>query len=154
MHRKITNMDREEALKKLLHYCNYQDRCEKEVITKLNSLELDDSDKRFVLEFLREEGFVNDERYCRSYVKSKLNLKKWGINKIKVSLIAKGVDKEMIDNVLSDIDYDLYKEELVNLIRNKKIEGSDPYKRRAKLIRYAISKGYSYPEIIEAMNQL
>ena len=33
-------MDREEALKKLLHYCNYQDRCEKEVITKLNSLEL------------------------------------------------------------------------------------------------------------------
>lgn len=147
-------MDREEALKKLLHYCNYQDRCEKEVITKLNSLELDDSDKRFVLEFLREEGFVNDERYCRSYVKSKLNLKKWGINKIKVSLIAKGVDKEMIDNVLSDIDYDLYKEELVNLIRNKKIEGSDPYKRRAKLIRYAISKGYSYPEIIEAMNQL
>lgn len=154
MHRKITNMDREEALKKLLHYCNYQDRCEKEVITKLNSLELDDSDKRFVLEFLREEGFVNDERYCRSYVKSKLNLKKWGINKIKVSLIAKGIDKEMIDNVLSDIDYDLYKEELVNLIRNKKIEGSDPYKRRAKLIRYAISKGYSYPEIIEAMNQL
>lgn len=147
-------MDREEALKKLLHYCNYQDRCEKEVITKLNSLELDDSGKRFVLEFLREEGFVNDERYCRSYVKSKLNLKKWGINKIKVSLIAKGVDKEMIDNVLSDIDYDLYKEELVNLIRNKKIEGSDPYKRRAKLIRYAISKGYSYPEIIEAMNQL
>lgn len=147
-------MDREEALKKLLHYCNYQDRCEKEVITKLNSLELDDSDKRFVLEFLREEGFVNDERYCRSYVKSKLNLKKWGINKIKVSLIAKGIDKEMIDNVLSDIDYDLYKEELVNLIRNKKIEGSDPYKRRAKLIRYAISKGYSYPEIIEAMNQL
>lgn len=147
-------MDREEALKKLLYYCNYQDRCEKEVITKLNSLELDDSDKRFVLEFLREEGFVNDERYCRSYVKSKLNLKKWGINKIKVSLIAKGVDKEMIDNVLSDIDYDLYKEELVNLIRNKKIEGSDPYKRRAKLIRYAISKGYSYPEIIEAMNQL
>ena len=147
-------MDREEALKKLLHYCNYQDRCEKEVITKLNSLELDDSDKRFVMEFLREEGFVNDERYCRSYVKSKLNLKKWGINKIKVSLIAKGVDKEMIDNVLSDIDYDLYKEELVNLIRNKKIEGSDPYKRRAKLIRYAISKGYSYPEIIEAMNQL
>ena len=147
-------MDREEALKKLLHYCNYQDRCEKEVITKLNSLELDDSDKRFVLEFLREEGFVNDERYCRSYVKSKLNLKKWGINKIKVSLIAKGVDKEMIDNVLYDIDYDLYKEELVNLIRNKKIEGSDPYKRRAKLIRYAISKGYSYPEIIEAMNQL
>ncbi|MBQ8759971.1 MAG: regulatory protein RecX [Bacteroidales bacterium] len=145
-------MDREEALKKLLHYCNYQDRCEKEIVTKLNSFELEESDKRFVLEFLREEGFVNDERYCRSYVKSKLNLKKWGVNKIKLSLIAKGVGKEIIDAVLSEIDRDSYKEELVNLLRNKKIEESDPYKRRAKLIRYAMSKGYSYSEIIEAID--
>jgi len=148
----MKNMDREEALKKLLHYCNYQDRCEKEIVTKLNSFELEESDKRFVLEFLREEGFVNDERYCRSYVKSKLNLKKWGVNKIKLSLIAKGVGKEIIDAVLSEIDRDSYKEELVNLLRNKKIEESDPYKRRAKLIRYAMSKGYSYSEIIEAID--
>lgn len=148
----MKNMDREEALKKLLHYCNYQDRCEKEIVAKLNSFELEESDKRFVLEFLREEGFVNDERYCRSYVKSKLNLKKWGVNKIKLSLIAKGVCKEIIDAVLSEIDRDSYKEELVNLLRNKKIEESDPYKRRAKLIRYAMSKGYLYSEIIEAID--
>lgn len=142
-------MDKETALKKMLHYCNYQDRCKKEIYDKLKSFELDDADKNFIIDFLQDEGFINDERYCRLYVKSKLNIKKWGVNKIKMSLINKGVDKEIIDNVLSEIDEDLYKEELVNLLKNKKINEADPYKRKAKLVRYAVSKGYSLSDVLE-----
>ena len=146
-------MDKETAIKKIVHYCNYQERCKKEIYTKLNSFEIDDTDKNSIIAFLQEEGFVNDERYCRTYVKSKLNLKKWGVNKIKLSLIAKGVDKDIIDAVLSEIDKDSYKEELLNLLRNKKINEPDPYKRKAKLIRYAVSKGYSINEVMEAVGR-
>lgn len=145
-------MERDAALKKMLHYCNYQDRCEKEILSKLNSLEVSESDASFIMNFLREEGFVNDERYCRSFVKGKLNLKKWGVNKIKLSLLAKGIDKNIIDGVISEIDVDIYKEGLQNLLRNKKIDETDPYKRKAKLIRYAMSKGYSYQDVMEAMS--
>ena len=147
-------MDKETALKKILHYCNYQERCKKEINDKLNSFELDETDKTFIMDFLQEEGFINDERYCRSYVKSKLNLKKWGINKIRLSLIAKGIDKEIIDNVISEIDQDSYKEGLLDLLKNKKINESDPYKRKAKLIRYAVSKGYSLNEVMENIQNL
>lgn len=145
-------MDKETALKKMLHYCDYQDRCKKEIFTKLNTFELTDDDKGFIIEFLQDEGFINDERYCRSFVKGKLNLKKWGVNKIKLSLIAKGVDREIIDEVLSEIDQDSYKEELVSLLKNKKISESDPYKRKAKLIRYAVGKGYSLSMVMEVLN--
>ncbi|MBR4155304.1 MAG: regulatory protein RecX [Bacteroidales bacterium] len=144
-------MERDVALKKILHYCDYQDRCRKEIFTKLDSFELSESDKNFIVEFLQDEGYINDERYCRSYVKSKLNLKKWGVNKIKLSLITKGVDREIIDNVISEIDQDSYKEELVNLLKNKKINESDPYKRKAKLVRYAVGKGYSYSLVMEVL---
>ena len=144
-------MDKYDALKKMLHYCDYQDRCKKEILTKLNTFELDDSDKDFIVEFLQNEGFINDERYCRSYVKSKLNLKKWGVNKIKLSLITKGIDRDIIDEVLSEIDKDSYKEELINLLKNKKINEPDPYKRKAKLIRYAVGKGYSISEVMEVI---
>ncbi len=144
-------MDKFSALKKMLHYCDYQDRCKKEILTKLNTFELDDSDKDFIVEFLQNEGFINDERYCRSYVKSKLNLKKWGVNKIKLSLITKGIDRDIIDEVLSEIDKDSYKEELINLLKNKKINEPDPYKRKAKLIRYAVGKGYSISEVMEVI---
>ena len=143
-------MDKFSALKKMLHYCNYQDRCKKEIYSKLNSLELDDdNDKNFIIDFLQDEGFINDERYCRLYVKSKLNVKKWGVNKIKLSLISKGIDKDIIDNVLSEIDEDSYKDELVNLLKNKKINETDPYKRKAKMVRYAVSKGYSLSLVLE-----
>ena len=145
-------MERDVALKKILHYCDYQDRCKKEIFTKLDSYELSESDKSFVVDFLQDEGYINDERYCRSYVKSKLNLKKWGVNKIKLSLIAKGVDRDIIDEVISEIDQDSYKEELVNLLKNRKINESDPYKRKAKLIRYAVGKGYSYSLVMEIVN--
>lgn len=145
-------MERDVALKKILHYCDYQDRCKKEIFTKLDSYELSESDKSFVVDFLQDEGYINDERYCRSYVKSKLNLKKWGVNKIKLSLIAKGVDRDIIDEVVSKIDQDSYKEELVNLLKNKKINETDPYKKKAKLIRYAVGKGYSYSLVMEIVN--
>ena len=145
-------MERDVALKKILHYCDYQDRCKKEIYVKLNSYELAEDDKNFIVEFLNDEGYINDERYCRSYVKSKLNLKKWGVNKIKISLIAKGIDRDIIDAVVSEIDQDSYREELIKLLENKKINESDPYKRKAKLIRYAVSKGYSINDVMEIVN--
>ena len=145
-------MERDIALKKMIHYCDYQERCKKEIFTKLDTFELDDNDRDFIINFLNEEGFINDERYCRSFVKGKLNLKKWGVNKIKLSLITKGIDREIIDDVLSEIDKDSYKEELVNILKNKKINEDDPYKRKAKLIRYAVSKGYSINDVMEALN--
>ena len=147
-------MEKETALKKILHYCNYQERCKKEIYSKLNSFELNNDDMNFIVEFLQEEGFINDERYCRSYVKSKLNLKKWGVNKIRLSLFEKGINKEIIDNVISEIDKDSYKEELLNLLKNKKIDETDPYKRKAKLIRYAVSKGYFLNEVMECVEKL
>lgn len=144
-------MNRDVALKKILHYCDYQDRCKKEIFAKLNTFELVDDDRNFIVDFLNDEGYINDERYCRSYVKSKLSLKKWGVNKIKISLISKGVDRDIIDTVVSEIDQDSYKEELIKLLENKKINESDPYKRKAKLIRYAVSKGYSLSMVMEVL---
>jgi regulatory protein len=144
-------MNRDVALKKILHYCDYQDRCKKEIFAKLNTFELVDDDRNYIVDFLNDEGYINDERYCRSYVKSKLSLKKWGVNKIKISLISKGVDRDIIDTVVSEIDQDSYKEELIKLLENKKINESDPYKRKAKLIRYAVSKGYSLSMVMEVL---
>ena len=145
-------MERDIALKKMIHYCDYQDRCKKEIFTKLDTFELDDNDRDFIINFLNDEGFINDDRYCRSFVKGKLNLKKWGVNKIKLSLITKGIVREIIDDVISEIDKDSYKEELVSLLKNKKINEDDPYKRKAKLIRYAVGKGYSLSMVMEIVN--
>jgi len=129
-------------LNKVLHYCSYQDRCVQEVRKKLATFDISSSDKEKIMQLLVDEGFIDDERYASTFVRSKIHLKKWGVNKIKMSLKMKGIDDEIIKNALSEINPEIYRDELVKILKTKKIDEPDEYKRRAKLAQYAIQKGY------------
>ncbi|MBR6438660.1 MAG: RecX family transcriptional regulator [Bacteroidales bacterium] len=129
-------------LKKVLHYCAYQDRCTQEVRMKLATFDMPDSEKEKIVKLLVDEGYLDDERYASTFVRSKIHLKKWGVNKIRMSLKMKGISDEIIANALSEIDPEIYREELIKVLKSKKINEIDPYKRRAKLAQYAMQKGY------------
>ena len=134
--------NRDIILKKVLRYCAYQDRCTQEVRTKLTTFDMPDSEKVKILKLLVEEGYLDDERYASTFVRSKIHLKKWGVNKICMALKMKGISDEIISNALSEIDPEIYREELIKVLKSKKINETDPYKRRAKLAQYAMQKGY------------
>lgn len=138
-------------LKKVLHYCAYQDRCTQEVRTKLATFDMPDSEKEKIVKLLVDEGYLDDERYASTFVRSKIHLKKWGINKIKMSLKMKGISDEIIGNALSEIDPEIYKDELIKVLKAKKINESDPYKKKAKLAQYAIQKGYEPSLVWDAL---
>lgn len=138
-------------LKKVLHYCAYQDRCTQEVRTKLATFDMPDSEKEKIVKLLVDEGYLDDERYASTFVRSKIHLKKWGVNKIKMSLKMKGLSDEIIGNALSEIDPEIYKDELIKVLKAKKINESDPYKKKAKLAQYAIQKGYEPSLVWDAL---
>ena len=138
-------------LKKVLHYCAYQDRCTQEVRTKLATFDMPDSEKERIVKLLVDEGYLDDERYASTFVRSKIHLKKWGVNKIKMSLKMKGLSDEIIGNALSEIDPEIYKDELIKVLKAKKINESDPYKKKAKLAQYAIQKGYEPSLVWDAL---
>lgn len=141
-------------LKKVLHYCAYQDRCTHEVRIKLATFDMPDSEKDKFLKLLVDEGYLDDERYASTFVRSKIHLKKWGVNKIKMALKMKGLSDEIISNALSEIDPEIYKEELIKVLKAKKINETDPYKRKAKLAQYAIQKGYEPGLVWETVKNL
>ena len=129
-------------LKKVLRYCAYQDRCTQEVRTKLATFDMPNPEKDKIVKLLVDEGYLDDERYASTFVRSKIHLKKWGVNKIRMSLKMKGISDEIIANALSEIDPEIYREELIKVLKAKKINELDPYKRKAKLAQYAMQKGY------------
>ena len=129
-------------LKKVLRYCAYQDRCVHEVRNKLATFDMPSSEKEKIVKLLVDEGYLDDERYASTFVRSKIHLKKWGVNKIRMALKMKGVSDENITNALSEIDPEIYREELIKVLKSKKINETDPYKRKAKLAQYAMQKGY------------
>ena len=129
-------------LKKVLRYCAYQDRCTQEVRNKLATFDMPSSEKDKIVKLLVDEGYLDDERYASTFVRSKIHLKKWGVNKIRMSLKMKGISDEIISSALSEIDPEIYREELIKVLKAKKINETDPYKRRTKLAQYAMQKGY------------
>ena len=141
-------------LKKVLRYCAYQDRCVQEVRKKLATFDMPDSEKVKILKLLIDEGYLDDERYASTFVRSKIHLKKWGVNKIRMALKMKGISDEIISNALSEIDPEIYREELIKVLKSKKINETDPYKRRAKLAQYAMQKGYEPSLVWDALKSL
>lgn len=141
-------------LKKVLRYCAYQDRCTQEVKTKLTSFDMPDSEKGKIVKLLVDEGYLDDERYASTFVRSKIHLKKWGVNKIKMSLKMKGISDDIIQNAISEIDHEIYRDELIKVLKAKKINESDPYKRKAKLAQYAMQKGYEPGLVWDALRNI
>ena len=141
-------------LKKVLRYCAYQDRCVQEVRKKLATFDMPDSEKEKILKLLVDEGYLDDERYASTFVRSKIHLKKWGVNKIRMALKMKGISDENISNALSEIDPEIYREELIKVLKSKKINETDPYKRKAKLAQYAMQKGYEPSLVWDTLKSL
>ena len=141
-------------LKKVLRYCAYQDRCVQEVRKKLATFDMLDSEKGMILKLLVDEGYLDDERYASTFVRSKIHLKKWGVKKIRMALKLKGISDEIISNALSEIDPEIYRDELIKVLKAKKINETDLYKRKAKLAQYAIQKGYEPSLVWDTLKSL
>jgi regulatory protein len=145
-----------EAKIKLESYCAYQERCTYEVVEKLKPFDLNESEIQQIIQDLKNDNFLNEERFARSYASGKFAIKSWGKNKIKSHLIAKRVAKEIIDSALNDLDYDDYLARLQQLATRKSDELSkekNPWIRKQKIMRFLASKGYETNLIYAALGE-
>lgn len=133
---------------KLERYCAYQDRCTQEVLTKLRSLQVEEKEAQQILRLLKNDGFVDDERYAQSYIRGKVGLKQWGKQKIRMSLLQKGIPKELINKYLEYITPQQYTDNLQAAVRKwTQSHGPVTQENITKLYRHLMAKGYTYEEI-------
>jgi regulatory protein len=138
-----------EAKKKALQYCAYQERCHQEVKSKLYDLGLNTTEVDELLVYLITEGFLNEERFAKTFAGGKFRLKKWGRIKITQALEAKGISKNCIRIGLKEIEQDDYEETLKSLLlsKNETLNEENVFVLRDKLSKFAIQKGYE-PELV------
>ena len=84
-------ISKDEALSLLQKYCAYQDRCHQEVRTKLLSYQIYGDDLEDIISQLIQEKYLDELRYAKSFVRGKVNIKKWGPIKIKQHLAQKQI---------------------------------------------------------------
>jgi regulatory protein len=139
----------EEAKKKILRFCAYQERSHQEVRNKLFELGLYASKVDEILAFLITEGFLNEERFARAFAGGKFRMKKWGRLKITRELEQRNLSARCIRMGLKEIDEDDYRKTLADLLerKNHQLDEPDAFIRRDKLARFAIHKGYE-PDLV------
>jgi regulatory protein len=142
------------AKAKLESFCAYQERCTHEVKEKIRVFDLSDVEVVELIDFLRTNKYLDEERFARSYASGKFVIKGWGRIKIRSHLKAKFVSNDLIQLGLSEIDEDTYIERMKHLAQRKWSELStekNPWIKKQKLFRFLAGKGYE-PYLFENLD--
>ncbi|MDD3458503.1 MAG: regulatory protein RecX [Weeksellaceae bacterium] len=144
----------DEIREKLAKYCVYQDRCQWEVEQKFNEFNLIPEAKDQIMIYLIQNDFVNEERFAKNFVRSKFNQKKWGVNKISMELKKRKIPVNLIRIAMEEIDKESYMSTLNQLYNTKKYSlkhERDSLKKKGKIRRYLLQKGYESELIYELL---
>ncbi len=123
---------------KVLKYVLYKKRSEAEVRRKFsdaNDEMLDD-----VIQNLSENGYINDNAYIEKAVQEFIRLKDMSIKEIEYKLLSKGINKDKIENYISENREALleYEQKSAKHIFIKKQTTMEEY----NIIQYLKKKGY------------
>ena len=100
-----------------------------------------------VIERLYERGFLNDEKFAASFVRSHTILNNYSMRRMELELRKKGVSKEICEKILSESDEFDENAVLIKLIAKKR----KSYDDERKLIAYLARQGFSYDKIKVAL---
>lgn len=139
---------------KLVNYCVYQDRCHAEVEQKMKEFLLIEEAKEEIMLYLLKENYLNEERFTRSYIRGKFYIKHWGRNKIKMNLKQKQISEKLINSCFNEIDGTDYEKTLRKIYEDysSKLKGLKEYQKKAKTVKYLLSRGFEYDEILHLID--
>ncbi len=139
----------ENALTRAANLCARAEHCRFEIAAKLRQWGTDVQDAERILDWLEDGGFINEERFAQSFVHDKYRFDGWGRTKIRYTLRRYGIGDAAVEAAFREIDEEEYVGILRTLLETKSRHSAetDPYKKKASLFRYAMSRGYE-PQLI------
>lgn len=124
-------------------------KTKKDVYNYLIRKGFSDEETSEVCDYIEEVGLVDDDLYVKFFVEDSFRIKNKGARKIVYELKQRGIDDDKIEEAIeeaSDMEYEALKEAYERKLEATKSE-TDPYKRKNKIIRFLISRGFDYSDI-------
>lgn len=124
---------------KVFKYIMFKKRTENEIRnkfrTQIEEVMLDD-----IIEYLKEAGYINDYNFIEKQVNEYMNLKNLSIQEIKYKLMAKGIERKLIEKYIEEHREELeeYERKSVENIKIKKLTQMDEH----EIKQYLYKKGY------------
>lgn len=140
---------------KLRNLCSRREYCSSDIRRKaLTALDNDRDSAGKVMDLLIKDKYVDDYRYSCAYARDKASIAGWGPSKIRYMLSSKGVDRDVIDRAMLEIDESKADQRLDRLVRSRYASLRNDPQVRVKLLRYVVGRGYSYDEASSVIDEL
>jgi regulatory protein len=110
----------EKALNAMRSLCSREEKCHRDIRTKLIQKGIFGLELENIIATLIEENYLNEERYARAFVRGKFRNNSWGKIKIISGLRQKGISDYCIKKGMEEISDDEYKEKVLLLIDKKR----------------------------------
>ena len=128
-------------------FLSYRPRSSAELEAKLRDKEFDEGIVRQVLTELGRLGYVNDRQFARQWTEGRVRLRGFGRRRIARELKARGVDREIVENVFLEVFGEGTELETAKQAVAKKrsmMKALDPETRRRRLAGILERKGFSF----------
>ena len=146
-----------EMLNNMARFCSQAERCLSDVRQKIKAEGLSEEAEKRITDRLTKEKFIDEERFCRSFVYDKFKFNHWGRIKICYELKKRNINPDLYnDAICAIIDETEYISVLTDILRNKKrtVKGRSSQDVFQKLCRFASAKGFEIPVIINTLKSI
>lgn len=135
-----------------MHLLESMDRTRAELEKKLQSSEYPREAVAEALAYVESFGYLDDKRYARHYVECKKEGR--GKARLKMELAQKGVDRNIIEEVLDEAKLDDCRDTIRELV-GKRRRGDGPMddRERQRIYGYLMRKGFSSSDILSVLKE-
>ena len=150
------NFTIKEVETKLQYYCSYQDRCHKEVHEKLKTFNIIPEGVDQIISNLIRENFLNETRFCESFVRGKFKIKNWGKIRIINELKRRNISTYNINQGLKEIDELEYLKKFEEIFNKKlsSLEKLTPVLKKKKILSYLLYRGWESSLIYQKIYEI
>jgi len=130
-----------------MYLLNRMDRTEEQLRTRLKQDLYPEDIIENAIQYVKSFGYIGDMDYARRFVESRKSAK--SRLEIKMSLLQKGVSKEIVENVLEEYYDERSEAAAIQKLVEKRgySEESATDKEKKKMYEYLVRKGFRYEDI-------
>lgn len=141
------------ALDLAYRHLGSRDRTVAEVWEHLEAREIDAATIETVVYELTRLGYLDDERYARRFAEDRRALDDWGPDRIRLRLLALGIDRELAEASVARASRDELSAALALLLRRYPVAPANN-RERERALQLLLRKGYELELAYEAVRAL
>ena len=156
MEDKQKQITEEQARTRLAALCAKAEHCTGEMREKMWRWGIDEDAQQRIVDYLVTNKYVDDERFCRMFVRDKITYNRWGRRKVEQALIAKRISSDVYKPVLDEVEPEDFTAVLRPLLDSKRrtLKATTDYELNMKLIKFALGRGFDMETIRKCLTDV